>query len=132
MTARDILPLTNDLAELASQMLTDGVRDGNQAKIRRAVSTAYYALFHRLCEMCADALIGRGKSPDAYVAIYRLLDDGPARKALVEGKGSDKDLSRVADAFLELQDGRHWAVMTHRRDEEATAPAVSRRKRPSS
>jgi len=109
VTGPDTPSLADDLANLAVELLDDDVEAHNQATRRRAVSTAYYAVFHRLCELCADALVGKGKSPDAYVAIYRSLDHGPVRNVLNQVKGLDKELSWTINQFQELQDGRYWA-----------------------
>lgn len=109
MTGPDFPSLADDLAKLAAQMLIDDVGAHNQAIIRRAVSTAYYALFHRLCELCADALVGKDKSHDVYVTIYRLLDHGPVKNLLNQTKEFEKEVFGTIDKFRELQDARIWA-----------------------
>jgi len=90
-------------------MLSDDLVEQNQAVVRRAISTAYYAVFHRLCELCADALVGKGRSPFAYPLIYRALDHGPAKKVANHAKLLDKDLFWTLNQFQELQDARLWA-----------------------
>ena len=51
--------------------------NANEADLRRATSTAYYAAFHALCEMLADQMIPLKKSPldvrlsRLYVRVYR-------------------------------------------------------------
>lgn len=65
-------------------------RRPREAFMRRAVSTAYYAMFHALCRRCADTLIG-GKHwrSDAWNRVYRGLGHSGAKKTL----SSQKELS---------------------------------------
>lgn len=54
-----------------------------EAGLKRAVSTAYYAMFTTLAESCADTLVGQ--SPNArnareWVLTYRALQHGYARQ----------------------------------------------------
>ena len=56
-----------------------------QAMLRRAVSTAYYAMFHALCESNADTLVGQSSpSPhsDLWVETYRALQHRTAKNRL--------------------------------------------------
>ena len=49
---------------------------------RRAVSTAYYSVFHRLAQLCAAEFIGsdpRLRDTDEYERVYRLLDHGSVK-----------------------------------------------------
>ncbi len=57
------MPLEEDLLETAARLLSLRRLRGRpkQADLRRAISTAYYAVFHALCRMCADSLTGKGK-----------------------------------------------------------------------
>ena len=52
MKARDLITTARSLTELDPRQPT-------QANLRRAVSTAYYAVFHLLAHTAADLLIGR-------------------------------------------------------------------------
>jgi hypothetical protein len=69
-----LLALAEELAEKSSRSPT--LR-------RRAVSTAYYAVFHTLAELCADELIGAesGGRSNEYIRIYRSLDHGALKTA---------------------------------------------------
>ncbi|MBC6437988.1 MAG: hypothetical protein GDA52_07600 [Rhodobacteraceae bacterium] len=61
-----------------------GTKRPREADLRRAVSTAYYAMFHCLCESAANLLIGGGtasRSDAAWRQAYRALNHGQARKA---------------------------------------------------
>ena len=76
MLADDFIAIARDLA----------ARGGNdtlgQSGLRRAVSTAYYALFHCLANCCADLLVGgpgSGRSEPAWHQAYRALQHGTAR-----------------------------------------------------
>lgn len=56
-----------------------------QAMLRRAVSTAYYAMFHALCESNADTLVGQSPpSPhsDLWIETYRALQHRTAKNRL--------------------------------------------------
>lgn len=80
-----------------------------QAFLRRAVSTAYYALFHELAGMCADRLIGSTGSR-AWNQVYRALDHG---KTVSRTQNKMGDFSHEAkdffDDFETLQNIRHQA-----------------------
>ena len=76
MLADDFIAIARDLA----------ARSGNdrpgQAALRRAVSAAYYALFHCLANCCADLLVGSSgsdRSEPAWIQTYRALQHGTAR-----------------------------------------------------
>ena len=85
------------------------------ANLRRAVSTAYYAMFHCLAVSCADTLIGglhAGRGSDAWILTYRALNHRSA-KARCSDKESLKQFSahiRVfAETFARMQEQRHRA-----------------------
>lgn len=46
----------------------------SDAALRRAVSTAYYALFHTIAGFAADRLVAPGSTSAAHALIYRGLD----------------------------------------------------------
>ncbi|MEH3118505.1 MAG: hypothetical protein PGN25_13165 [Methylorubrum populi] len=81
-----------------------------QASMRRAVSSAYYALFHTLCTLCADELVGWSKTSNL-PPIYRSLDHGVALKKLRsrEAKQIDPAIERISALFENLQENRHLA-----------------------
>lgn len=91
-----------------------GKKKPKQAHLRRAVSAAYYAVFHALAKTSADSLVGKTKSrrPNkAWVEVYRGLDHGTVKTAC-EGAGGvafPKGIKDFADAFLQLQAARHSA-----------------------
>lgn len=82
------------------------------AFMRRAVSTAYYALFHALARLCADELVGRAYARTAgYARVYRALDHASARRALRSQEAAQlgSAVGRIGLAFAELQQERHRA-----------------------
>lgn len=97
----------------------------NQTALRRAISTAYYALFHYLLSSAADSLVGkRNRNSSRYGLVYRAFDHGRMRQvcqsvdkpvlgdkeklALGVVKPS-QEIRNVASAFVLLQQRRHWA-----------------------
>ena len=75
-------PLIADLLVLADGLARQGGRPSlRQAALRRAVSTAYYALFHALSTVCSDGLV-RWSRTDLVDRTYRALDHGAARRRL--------------------------------------------------
>ena len=56
-----------------------------QADLRRAISTAYYALFHTLAGNCANLLVGGRASTrtrQAWRQLYRALDHGQVKRRM--------------------------------------------------
>ena len=84
-----------------------------QAELRRAISTAYYALFHAMTKDAADMLVGVGKNrPDkAWSHVYRSLQHGDAKNACagVRALGFPPNIVECADVFVDLQKKRHDA-----------------------
>lgn len=86
-----------------------------QADLCRAVSAAYYALFHTLAGCGADLLVGgtrRSRSQPAWEQTYRALEHGHAahqcRNASVMARfpGAVQDFG---EWFVALQSQRHYA-----------------------
>lgn len=96
--------------------LLGGARRGRrrQSDLKRAVSTAYYALFHAMCRNAADQLIGatRSSRPQrAWVQTYRAVEHGMA-KAQCQRRVMEefpKEIQDFAALFVELQGARHRA-----------------------
>ena len=98
----------------SARLLADGGGNPSQESLRRAVSTAYYALFHALCYAFADLFVG--DSPDARASdewhqAYRSLDHG-----LLARQCRHSDVNRYsrglrffAKTFEKLQTDRHKA-----------------------
>ena len=96
--ARDLIGAAETLANVS------GTRRPKQANLRRAISTAYYALFHALCNNCANCFVGKG--PDypraAWRRAYRALQHGFAKEACNYEKAARQ---RILERFpVEIQD----------------------------
>ena len=100
-----------DLMEAARGLADLSPRRPSQANLRRAVSTAYYALFHCLAACAANTLIGRARNA-AWHQTYRALEHGKARRAC-ENKAAlaalPFEVRRFADVFAALQKARQQA-----------------------
>lgn len=78
-----------------------------EASLRRAVSTAYYALFQALCKTCASRLVGDDAPWEIYTPIFRSLDHRQVALALRRSPlaGAPK-LQRLGNAFAQLLEFR--------------------------
>ena len=104
---------------LSSGMLRSSRRGRpNQEELRRAVSTAYYALFSALARSAADIFVGRSaatRRSQVWVQIYRSLNHGPAKAQcdkIVKGQNTpafDQRIIVFAEAFVNMQAERHQA-----------------------
>ena len=100
-----------DLIATARGLTAISRRRPSQANLRRAVSTAYYAMFHCLAGAAADLLIGRRRSP-AWHRVYRALEHGRAKTACRHQQamqGFPPEIRDFANTFAALQDARHQA-----------------------
>ena len=101
----------HDLIEAARALTDVGCEHPTQARLRRAVSTAYYAVFHCLAGTAADLLIGRSRN-EAWHQVYRALEHGKARNACRHQWAMQRfptEIRDFAEAFVMLQDRRHEA-----------------------
>ena len=103
------------LLRIAADLVNANAGEPRPTELRRAVSAAYYALFHCLARSCADAPVGGSQAPRnaaAWRQAYRALEHGEARK-----RCSRVDVMRAypvairdfAEHFLEMQADRHAA-----------------------
>jgi hypothetical protein len=102
-----------ELIRLSKLLATDTGGYPRYVAHNRAVSTAYYALFHAVAEMCAKELVAASQQPwPAFRHIYRSLDHGQA-KSVFRALSGDADFGReakdVANIFVNLQEERHGA-----------------------
>ncbi|MFV0280202.1 MAG: hypothetical protein ACK5JM_05505 [Rhodoblastus sp.] len=100
-----LLWLADDLATRGKNSLT---------LKRRAVSTAYYAVFHALARSCADALLSSKGAVDRnsknYERVYRALDHGPLRNAFgASPLKDDPAFKAIGNLVVRLQIERHNA-----------------------
>ncbi|MYC34957.1 MAG: hypothetical protein F4X64_17515 [Chloroflexi bacterium] len=108
-----------DLIALA-RALVDGVIIGNtisptQTELRRAVSCAYYAMFHTLALSNANTLIGASPADQqrwAWQQTYRAADHRPTRNKLSRASLGGRFLTAIDDfgeVFVAAQQARHSA-----------------------
>lgn len=78
---------------------------------RRAVSTAYYAVFHALAKGCAGFVLPSERpSSDMYEQVYRALDHKPLKTAFGRDPLRSNDrLRSIGDLVIKLQSERHRA-----------------------
>lgn len=116
-----------DAAELigAARLLLSSGEEASDGRLRRAISTAYYALFHALLRAGADRFAGASEAASpAYAILYRGFSHGRmkavcaavdvARLSLTLQRQLGRDvihpeLRDCARAFIELQRARHLA-----------------------
>jgi uncharacterized protein (UPF0332 family) len=93
-----------------------------QVDLRRAISDAYYGIFHATLAAAADYFVGASKrSTSQYVLVYRSISHGALHELCAELKkpavsrlfvrhvppgGFGLDVKAYADGFLELQEKR--------------------------
>jgi len=96
-----------------------------QVDLRRAISAAYYGVFHFILTAAADEFVGVTKRTDRrYVLVYRSVDHRSlkdlceeVRKQTLKSKyqqnaptnGFGANIQAFAIAFIELQEKRHAA-----------------------
>lgn len=115
------MALHHDLLEQARHLASREPRRPRQASLRRAISSAYYALFHLLADAGASILPGlpiglRTRARRAFThrsmqEVCRQFAAGnlnPATAVLLPNP-LQPELRRVANAFVELQEARHTA-----------------------
>lgn len=119
------MPDPSDLVAVARLLLSAGpATPPSEAQLRRAVSTAYYALFHKVLRAGAERFMGVGKQRSAgYGLIYRGFNHGRMKtvcaslnvatlsKTLQQlGRiAVSQDMRDFAGAFVALQEARHLA-----------------------
>jgi hypothetical protein len=114
------MSLALDLLEQAKHLSRRERGRPRQASLRRAISAAYYALFHLLIQEATGALVAR---PELRARFARTFDHTDMRSAsrafanpqpnqltaLTGGAGVPEAVQDVAAAFVELQEARHEA-----------------------
>ena len=105
--------MSDDLIVTARRLARANPQRPRQADLKRAISTAYYAIFQSLARQCADLFIGVGphRSDWAWTHVYRALDHGFAKNACIQaGKlGFPPEIVNFADSFVLMQEERHRA-----------------------
>jgi uncharacterized protein (UPF0332 family) len=103
-----------DLIKTAKELVGSSDGKPRQPNLNRAISTAYYALFHTLARCCADMMIGSSsatRSKAAWRQVYRALDHNFAREACQKKaiRKFPKEIQDFANAFITMQKKRHNA-----------------------
>jgi hypothetical protein len=108
--------LAQDLLKQADHLATWEGPDPSQAGLRRAVSTAYYSVFHLLFEHASLRWQG---SPEAKTGLERGFGHGSMKNASMQFRNTiwqdwyggqqavPPELRKVARVFFDLQDARH-------------------------
>ena len=111
--------VAHDLLQQAGHLANYQGVNTTQSDLRRAVSTAYYALFHLLAEDCCRRWLGG--SAAAETGLQRALDHGPMKQSSMQFKAPHwrdwhgslqvvpPEIRRVAQAFIDLQEDRQLA-----------------------
>jgi hypothetical protein len=121
-----------ELLRLARELAGVGAGRGKpqHVKLRRAVSSAYYAVFHRLALRAAYAALPGGTDSEAY-GLARHVNHAAVRDVcewiggstpprhldgVVKRLRSDADVTMVAQVFIQLQERREAADYDHEAD----------------
>jgi hypothetical protein len=120
------VPNPDHLLDQADRLITAPIGGApRQINLRRAISSAYYAIFHAVATEAADVIVGRTKRDTSiYQLVYRSINHNSLRKLceIFENKkpptkykeyfpksGFDSNLKNLAAAFVELQQMRNNA-----------------------
>jgi uncharacterized protein (UPF0332 family) len=115
-----------DLLEQAMRLATIDVKKPKQASLRRAISTAYYAMFHLLVDEACRVQIGAQHNQAPFRQVLgrayahgimkdacRSFGGGTLRKGVLKGLPTGftipEEIRELAMTFVELQDKRHLA-----------------------
>ena len=100
---------------LASGRIGSGIGRPRQDELCRAVSCAYYAMFHTLAGCCADMLVGvtrARRSQEAWRRTYRALEHGHAKNQCANARMLGRfppEIQRFGELFIHMQRHRHDA-----------------------
>lgn len=101
--------IDDDLLDLAEHLAQLEPGKPKQTSLRRAVSTAYCAVFHALADLCARELVGGSKPWSVFKPIYQSLDHGAAKKYFERGatqKRLSPAVAQIGNVFVLLQEER--------------------------
>ena len=108
--------ITDDLLEIAGRLAagSDG-QPPSQTELRRAASSAYYALFHAVAQSNADTLVGddpTDRDQEAWRQAYRALEHGYAKQRCQQARRNPRfstAIHQLARYFGEIQTLRNRA-----------------------
>lgn len=108
-----------DLLRIAQHLAAGSVGSGRgrprQTDLCRAVSAAYYAMFHALAQCCADLLAGStptARNNPAWRQTYRALEHGLARQQCSNQAAMRRfppEIRKFGEVFVAMQRERHDA-----------------------
>lgn len=105
------MTLSDDLLHQAEALCSLDPRRPKEINLRRAVSAAYYAVFHQLTE-CGVQMLLPGRRGELRAQLRRKFKHG-SMKTVAQATKSREELDAgirfVADAFVQLQEARHDA-----------------------
>jgi hypothetical protein len=104
--------MIDDLLDLADHLARREAGRPKHISLRRAISTAYYGVFHALAKLCADELVGWSKTWEAYTPIYRTLDHSTARRLFDRARDGTiygEEVAEIGRLFITLQQARYTA-----------------------
>ena len=96
MLSDELMRATRRLLDVAES------EEDSEIYLRRVISAAYYAMFHRLAESCARFMAGEHDAADnagEWLQVYRALDHGAIRNRTGNGKNLD-DFSDGTQIFV--------------------------------
>ena len=102
------------LLDQASRLSKAQARRPRGADLRRAISAAYYALFHAVVCAAADSVVPVDKrATEQYIRVYRSVNHVTLRKLCQNVRGRDSGFGNAirefAAAVPDLQEKRHSA-----------------------
>ena len=113
------------LFEQANRLITPQTGRPRQVDIRRAISAAYYGIFHAIVTAAVDQFVGvTNRDESRYGLAYRSVDHGKLRKLCEEvqksklsakfknyapSAGFGANVLALAETIVELQEKRHAA-----------------------
>ena len=100
---------------LVNGVITGDPYSSTQTELRRAVSCAYYAMFHTLAASNANTLVGDSPTDQqrwAWQQTYRAADHRPTRNKLSRASLGNRfpgAIRRFGAVFADIQRERHYA-----------------------
>lgn len=103
--------IVRELIQSAYARVEGGSARPNQTALRRAVSDSYYAVFHAVCYLAADGLVGWNTPWESFEPLYRSLDHQDAKKrfASPEIAALAPEVRRIGEILRDLIKERHTA-----------------------
>jgi uncharacterized protein (UPF0332 family) len=101
--------MVHSLLRIADDTARNGAQ--NATFKRRAVSTAYYAVFHAVAEMCAREILGGSRADSfEFERVYRSLEHGSLKSVFNNPPlNSNSQFKAIGTLIAQLQSERHRA-----------------------